>query len=81
VPVAPGDFELTMDELRVVARYAMEAAEGALHLFEEERADDPRPRQTPALIDVLRRYPPAPAGRSRVAELMASPDTALRTQR
>ncbi len=168
-----------MDELRVVARYAVEAAEGALHVFEDERADDPRPRQaieaarefasgaarttlqrlaavaahraakevtataaqhaamaagdaaaaaylhplanatqvghilraaahaaraaeasagddvrvgeavierarhraSPALIDVLRRYPPAPAGRSRVAELMASLDTALRTQR
>lgn len=40
----PADFELTMDELRVVARYAAESAEVVLHLFEEVAADDPRPR-------------------------------------
>lgn len=38
------DFELTMDELRVVARYAAERAEVVLPLFEEVAADDPRPR-------------------------------------
>ncbi len=37
-------------------------------------------RATPALIDVLRRYPPAPAGRSRAAVLMATLDTALRAR-
>ncbi len=39
-----GDFELTMDELRVVACYAAESAEVVLPLFEEAAADDPRPR-------------------------------------
>src|SRR5690606_3578039 len=29
-----------------------------------------RDRATPVVVDVLRRYPPAPAGRSRVARLM-----------
>ncbi len=38
------DFELTMQELRVVALYAAESAEVVLPLFEEVAADDPRPR-------------------------------------
>lgn len=38
------DFKLTMNELRVVARYAVEIAEVVLPLFEEIAADDPRPR-------------------------------------
>ncbi|MGW1770342.1 putative immunity protein [Streptomyces sp. NPDC002104] len=39
-----GDFELTMDELRVVARYVLESAEEVLHVFEEAVPGDPRPR-------------------------------------
>ncbi len=38
-----------------------------------------RGRATPTLVSVLRRYPVAPAGRSRVAVLMKSLDTALRS--
>ncbi|MET7637146.1 putative immunity protein [Streptomyces sp. NPDC005438] len=37
-----------------------------------------RQRATPVLVDVLRRYPPAPAGRSRTAHLMAALDSSLR---
>ncbi|MCL7380578.1 putative immunity protein [Streptomyces sp. 35G-GA-8] len=39
-----GDFELTMDELRVVARYVAESAQEVLPLFEEAVPGDPRPR-------------------------------------
>jgi len=39
-----GDFTLTMDELRAVARYAVESAESILPVFEESVPDDPRPR-------------------------------------
>jgi hypothetical protein len=175
--IVSGDFELTMDELRVVARYAVESAEEVLPLFEGARPADRRPRDaieaawlfangakrtklqrvasldahraakeapaeaakhaaraagdaasaaylhplakatqvghilraiahaacamelaagsatgvadrhveqarrraTPALVDVLRRYPPAPSGTSRVAQLMKGLDTALRS--
>ncbi|MCK0091419.1 exonuclease SbcC [Rhodococcus sp. F64268] len=171
-----GDFELTHDELRVVARYVAESAHEVLSRFEAVRPDDPRPRAaldaawefiggarrtklqritsmdahraaadaptevarlaaqaagdaaaaaylhpiakahqvghilraaanaariaeieagdvpavgykmierarmraTPVLIDVLCRYPAAPTGRSRAAQLMAALDTALR---
>lgn len=169
-----GDFELTSDELRVVARYVAETADAVLHVFEDIHPDDPRPRAaiaaawefvhgaprsktqritsldahraaaaadtetarlaaqaagdaasaaylhpiakahqvghilraaanaariaeiddgpqtrddslrlareraTPVLLDVLRRYPPAPTGGSRVAQLMATLDDALR---
>lgn len=38
------DFDLTMDELRVVARYAVESAEQVLPLFEEVHPEDARPR-------------------------------------
>lgn len=54
-------------------------------------ADDPgvgnalieqaRRRATPSLIDVLHRYPPAPVGKSRVAHLMKTLDSSLRTLR
>ncbi|MFC0032586.1 putative immunity protein [Micromonospora chaiyaphumensis] len=37
-----------------------------------------RQRATPLLIDVLRRYPPAPGGSSRVARLMSALDHSLR---
>ncbi|WLP89972.1 putative immunity protein [Gordonia sp. NB41Y] len=39
-----GDFELTMDELRVVARFVAETAQRILPAFEEMHPDDPRPR-------------------------------------
>ncbi|MGW9212371.1 putative immunity protein [Embleya sp. NPDC055664] len=39
-----GDFELTMDELRVVTRYAAESARDVLHVFEQGVPGDPRPR-------------------------------------
>ncbi|MET8908932.1 putative immunity protein [Micromonospora sp. NPDC004551] len=171
-----GDFDLTMDELRVVARYVVRHAEDVLSVFEEAVPDDPRPRAaieaawafvngarrtnvqrltsldahraarsapseaarlaarsagdaasaaylhpiarasqvghilrapasvarigemragddrrtgdallersrqraTPLLVDVLRRYPPAPGGSSRVAQLMSALDRSLR---
>ncbi|MDQ7991693.1 MAG: putative immunity protein [Propionicimonas sp.] len=38
------DFELTMDELRVVARYVVEHAEEVLPAFESSVPNDPRPR-------------------------------------
>jgi len=172
----PGDFDLTTDELRVVARYVVEHAEDVLPVFEQAVPDDQRPRAaidaarafvrgadrtklqrvtsldahraarsapseaarlaarsagdaaaaaylhpiaqasqvghilrapasaariaeieaggdpaigeagldrsrqraTPVLIDVLRRYPPVPGGRNRVAQLMSSLDRSLR---
>lgn len=174
---ASGDFELTLDELRLVARFGAESAQDVLPLFERSCPDDPRPRTAldaawefidgagrtnrlrvtstdahraakeapdevarlaaqsagdaaaaaylhpiakahqvahilrasanaariaeieaggdpdigsemvqrmrkravPALIDVLRRYPPAPVGKSRAANLMAELDTGLRS--
>jgi len=42
--IEPGDFELSMDELRVVARYAVESAQDVLPLFEKSHPDDRRPR-------------------------------------
>ncbi|MEU0315132.1 putative immunity protein [Nocardioides sp. NPDC006273] len=39
-----GDFELTTDELRVVARYVAESAAEVLPVFEAARPDDHRPR-------------------------------------
>ncbi|MDL4821344.1 putative immunity protein [Actinomadura opuntiae] len=42
--MAAGDFELTVDELRVVARYAVESAQEVLPVFEEAVPADPRPR-------------------------------------
>ncbi|GAA4834977.1 putative immunity protein [Saccharopolyspora rosea] len=175
--IVPGDFELTMDELRVVARYAVDSAEEVLSIFEQVHPDDRRPRAAveaawifagganrtmlqrtaaldahraakdatteaakhaahaagdaasaaylhpiakatqvghilraaahaaraaelsaggdpsvgdqrierarqralPALVDVLGRYPPAPAGKSRVAQLMQTLDASLRS--
>ncbi|HEU4544444.1 MAG TPA: exonuclease SbcC [Jiangellaceae bacterium] len=175
--VGSGDFELSMEELRIVARYAVEAAQEVLPFFEETHPNDrraraavdaawtfveganrtklqritaldahraargatneaakhaahaagdaasaaylhplargtqvghilraaahaaravelaadadpdvgnrhieqARQRAAPALIDVLRRYPVAPTGKSRVAQLMKTLDTALRS--
>ncbi len=39
-----GDFDLTMDELRVVARFAVRHAEDVLSVFEQAIPGDPRPR-------------------------------------
>jgi hypothetical protein len=39
-----GDFELTTDELRAVARFVAESAQPVLPVFERHRPDDPRPR-------------------------------------
>lgn len=39
-----GDFVLTMDELRVVARYVAESAQEVLPVFEKAVPGDPRPR-------------------------------------
>jgi hypothetical protein len=46
-------FTLTMDELRVVARFAVESAQGVLPLFERDRPDDSRPR---AAIEAARAF-------------------------
>ncbi|MBM4470011.1 exonuclease SbcC [Rhodococcus hoagii] len=42
--VVSGDFELTIEELRCVARYVVESAEEVLPVFEAVSPDDPRPR-------------------------------------
>jgi hypothetical protein len=42
--IGPGDLELTMDDLRVVARFAVESAEEVLPLFETRHPGDRRPR-------------------------------------
>lgn len=44
VPTGPGDFELTTDELRAVARYAAESAQEVLDVFEDAHPGDARPR-------------------------------------
>ncbi|GAA1422825.1 hypothetical protein GCM10009601_24930 [Streptomyces thermospinosisporus] len=48
-----GDFELTMGELRVVARYVADTAQELLPLFEEAHPDDGRPR---AAVDAAREF-------------------------
>ena len=42
--VIVGAFDLTVDELRVVARYAVESAQPVLTLFEQAHPGDTRPR-------------------------------------
>lgn len=44
VAIGAGDFELTLDELRVVARYAVESAQEVLAIFEAAHPEDTRPR-------------------------------------
>jgi len=44
----------------------------------DEHIEQARRRASPVLVDVLRRYPPAPAGGGRVARLMSTLDAALR---
>jgi hypothetical protein len=68
--------------------HILRAAASAARIGELAAGDDPVAgnallerslhRATPALIDVLRRYPPAIGGRSRVARLMSALDQALR---
>ncbi|WP_326674165.1 putative immunity protein [Streptomyces sp. NBC_01257] len=48
-----GDFDLTTDELRVVARYVVQHAEDVLPVFEHAVPDDQRPR---AAIDAAREF-------------------------
>jgi hypothetical protein len=40
----PDDFDLTIDELRIVARFVAETADELLPVFEDANPDDPRPR-------------------------------------
>jgi hypothetical protein len=71
--------------------HILRAAANAARAAELSAAGDPdvgdalieqaRRRATPALIDVLDRYPLAPVGKSRVAHLMKTLDTSLRTFR
>lgn len=68
--------------------HILRAAASAARIGEMEADDDPaigdalldrsRQRATPVLLDVLRRYPPAPPGGSRVARLMSTLDRSLR---
>jgi len=44
VTTTTGDFELTVDELRVVARYVADAAQEVLPVFEDASPGDTRPR-------------------------------------
>jgi len=68
VAIGPGDVELTMDELRVVARGAVEAAQEVLPLFEQARPGDARPR---AAIDAARAFADG-AGRTRLQRVAAT---------
>jgi hypothetical protein len=51
--IESGDFELSMEELRLVARYAVESAQEVLPIFEEDRRDDRRPR---AAVEAARTF-------------------------
>ena len=76
---------------RHAGRPDLRAAASAARAAELSAGDDPevgdalieqaRRRATPALIAVLQRYPFAPVGKGRVAQLMNSLDTSLRTVR
>jgi len=71
--------------------HILRAAANAARVAELEAGDDPAAaeraigraldRATPALIDILLRYPAAPAGKSRVAHLMTAIDSRLRAAR
>lgn len=70
--------------------HILRASANAARIAELAAGDDPaaglaaveaaaaRARTMPVVVDVLRRYPPAPAGRSRQAVLLAALDAALR---
>ena len=66
---ASGDFELSTDELRAVARFAVESAEAVLPAFEAVHPDDPRPRRAIEAAWARRRRPAD--NRQRVASLDA----------
>jgi len=71
--------------------HVLRAAANAARIAEIEAGDDreaadtvieqARARATPFLVDVLRRYPAAPVGRSRATQLMSALDAALRASR
>ncbi|GAB3700165.1 hypothetical protein GCM10027597_63290 [Saccharopolyspora tripterygii] len=64
------------------AAHAARAAEltaGDVPSVGEQHIELARLRATPVLVDVLNRYPRAPAGRGRVAQLMTILDDALRS--
>lgn len=64
------------------AAHAARAAElvaGDVPSVGEQRIELARLRATPVLVDVLSRYPRAPAGKSRVAQLMTILDDSLRS--
>ena len=63
-----GDFELTMDELRAVVRYAVACAEPALVVFVKACPDDPRPA---AALEAARSFGEG-AARSRLQRTAAS---------
>ena len=56
-----GDFELTMDELRTTAGYALTCADPALILFQRDRPEDPRPA---AALDAGRVFAEGRPGRA-----------------
>lgn len=68
--------------------HILRAAASAARIAELEAGDDPavgetvieqaRRRATPTLVAVLSRYPPAPTGKNRVAQLMSKLDASLR---
>lgn len=64
---ASGDFELTMDQLRAVVRYAVACAEPALVVFAKACPDDPRPA---AALEAARAFG-AGAARSRLQRTTA----------
>jgi hypothetical protein len=64
------------------AAHAARAAEliaGVDHNVGTQHIEQARQRATPALLAVLNRYPAAPAGGNRVAQLLHALDTALRS--
>ncbi|MGA5896226.1 putative immunity protein [Streptomyces venetus] len=68
--------------------HILRAAANAARIAEIDAGEDPlagsraieeaRERATPALIGILQRYPLAPSGKSRAAQLMTALDTSLR---
>jgi len=60
------------------AARAAELAAGDNHAIGDERATKAVRQATPALVDVLKRYPAAPAGGGRIGELTRLIDAALR---
>lgn len=60
------------------AAMAAELTAGGDRAVGAEHVERARRRATPAVVDVLRRYPPAPTGGGRVGELLRDLDEALR---